>query len=66
MCGLGERLRAWRKERGITQDQMAARLIVHRTTYLRYESDQSEPPLETLCRIADILSCTTDDLLGRG
>jgi len=66
MQGLGKRLQARRKERGLTQDRIAARLIVHRTTYLRYESDQSEPPLETLCRIADILSCSTDDLLGRG
>ena len=66
MQKFGECLRLQRKERGFTQEKMAERLSIHRTTYLRYESGEAQPPLETLCRLADILECTTDILLGRG
>ena len=62
---LAHNLRAWRKKMGYTQQQMARLLTVHRTTYTKYETDATDPPLEVLCRMADLLGCTTDSLLGR-
>ena len=61
---LGERLRARRKEKGVTQAWVAARLPVDRTTYTKYETGQAEPSLENLCRLARMLDCTVGELLG--
>ena len=58
-------LRQQRRRLGYTQQQMADYLEIHRTTYTKYESDAADPPLATLCRIADLLGCTTDLLLVR-
>ena len=65
MLELANYLRIWRKKRGYSQQQMADFLAVHRTTYTKYELDVVEPTLTTLCRMADVLNCTTDELLGR-
>ena len=65
MLYLSNYLRQWRKRLGYTQQEMAAFLSVHRTTYTKYELGVVEPPLEVLCRMADLLGCTTDALLGR-
>ena len=62
---LGDRLLKWRLEKGYTQRQMAEWLSVHRTSYTKYETGVIDPPLVTLCRMADIVGCTTDALLGR-
>ena len=65
MLYLSNYLRQWRKRLGYTQQEMADFLMVHRTTYTKYELGVVDPPLEVLCRMADLLGCTTDALLGR-
>ena len=65
MKSLAVCLYRWRRNKGYTQRQMADFLAVHRTSYTKYETGVVDPPLETLCRIADLLQCTTDELLGR-
>lgn len=65
MQPLANNLRWWRKNRGYTQEQMACFLSIHRTTYTKYETGSVDPNLEVLCGLADILGCTTDELLGR-
>ena len=65
MREVGDRLRQMRKTKGYTQQEMADFLSVHRTTYTRYELGEVDPPLEVLCRMADLMGCTTDALLGR-
>ena len=65
MQSIANFLRKWRKEHGYTQQQMADFLMVHRTTYTKYESGVVDPPLDVLCRMADVMRCDTDDLLGR-
>ncbi len=65
MKQLADCLRRWRKTHRYTQQQMAEFLAVHRTTYTKYETDTVDPPLDILCRMADVLDCTTDCLLGR-
>jgi DNA-binding XRE family transcriptional regulator len=65
MLVLANRLRQWRKKLHYTQQEMAGFLSVHRTSYTKYELGTVDPPLEILCRMADVLGCTTDELLGR-
>ena len=65
MSVLTDDLKKWRKEHGYTQQQMADFLAVHRTSYTKYEIGVVEPSLATLCRMADLMKCTTDELLGR-
>lgn len=48
MQGFGERLKAARKAKGLTQEEIAAKVHIHRTTYTKYECDKTEPPMEML------------------
>ena len=61
----GNRLRELRRQIHMTQQEVADQLQIHRTTYTKYETGVVEPPLATLCRMADLMNCTTDELLGR-
>jgi len=65
MSCLGENMKRRRKTLGLSQKWMAQHLSVHRTTYTKYERNTVEPSLDTLCRIADLLTCSVDVLLGR-
>lgn len=60
-----ENLRYYRKKAGYAQAKdFAAAIGVPYTTYIGYESYGKEPRYKTLCRIADALHVTTDELLG--
>lgn len=60
-----ERLKELRIQRGLYQKDIAAKLGVDRTTYVKYENGSSEPNHEMLQKLADIFETTTDYLLGR-
>ncbi|MFD2172429.1 helix-turn-helix domain-containing protein [Tumebacillus lipolyticus] len=63
---IGDRLKKLRKKRGWTQEDLAARLGIGRTTYAGYEQEgYRTPDVETLYRLADILECLPDYLVGR-
>ena len=64
MKGLGDRLQELRRGAGLTQKQVADALDIHSVTYLHYEKDQREPPLELLVQMAAFFDVTTDWLLG--
>lgn len=64
MKGFGERLLELRRAVGLTQKQVADELGIHSVTYLHYEKDQREPPLDMVVRIAAFYDVTTDYLLG--
>ena len=64
MSEVGKRLRARRIELHMTQDELAARLFVTRQTVSNYERGTSEPDLDTLRRIAEVLRTDVDSLLG--
>ena len=59
------RLREMRERAGLTQVQLADRLMADNVQISRYETGAIVPSLETLTKIADILECSTDYLLGR-
>lgn len=62
---LGERLKMLRKQKRISQEEMAQRLNINRGTYAQYEIDRRSPDYETLQMIADYFNVSTDYLFGR-
>jgi len=53
-----------RKEKGITQSQLAAELSVTDAAVRQWENRGSEPSYEMLCKIAKIFDVTIGQLLG--
>jgi putative transcriptional regulator len=60
----GENLKTLRKEKGFSQEQLAARLNVVRQTISKWEKGISVPDAETLIQLADVLEVEVSDLLG--
>lgn len=60
-----KRLVELRKEKGLTQQEVANAINIVRATYAQYEIGRREPDFETLKKIAQLFDCTTDYLLGR-
>lgn len=61
----GERIRALRKQRNMSQDELAELASLNRVTIAKYESGRVEPGVNALARIADALEVSADVLLGR-
>jgi transcriptional regulator with XRE-family HTH domain len=55
-------LRAWRRFRDLTLQQVAARLGISHTTLLRYEKGAVMPPDDAIRRLAQIYDCTPAEL----
>lgn len=58
-----KRLADIRKERGLTQQQMADKVGVHVSQYKRYEASGSQPTIEVFQRIVLALNVSADALL---
>lgn len=70
MTRFGERIKASRErkkrfESKWTQEYVATKVGVARTTYTAYENGTKEPTIETINKLADLLEVTTDYLMGR-
>ena len=60
----GEKLKALRTERGLTQEQLAARLYVSRTAVSKWETGGGSPNLDSLQALARLFDVSVDDLLS--
>lgn len=60
-----DKLRYYREQRGYSSNELAKLLNIPYATFKGYENAGREPKYEILCRIADLLQVSTDDLLGR-
>ena len=60
-----ENLKKLRKEKGLSQEEMAAKLNVVGRIYESWERNEREPDFSTLCKIADFFNLSTDYILGR-
>lgn len=60
-----ERLRALRKERGLTQAQAAQELSIAYRNYQRLEADGNTPNFSNLVQIAQLFDVSMDYLAGR-
>ena len=63
---IGSRIKAYRKESGMSQREMADKLGLSYSTYSNYENNYREPPSEIISKICDILSVDLPDLVGIG
>lgn len=61
----GTRLVALRKSHHMTQEQVAQKIGLNRTSYTCYEIGSSLPGVMTLCTLADIFDVSLDYLMGR-
>ena len=59
-----EKLRELRKQKGLTQEELAASLYVSRTAISKWESARGYPNIESLKAIAKLFSVTIDELLS--
>ena len=59
-----ENLKALRKAKGLSQEELAARLHVVRQTISKWEKGLSVPDAEMLLRLAEVLDTTVSRLLG--
>ena len=62
---IGKNLILLRKNKNLTQNDIAKILNISRQAYCRYENDQREPSLEILCLLADFYDESVDSILGR-
>lgn len=60
----GENLNILRKQRGLSQEELAARLHVVRQTISKWEKNLSVPDADVLIRLAEILEVSVSELLG--
>ena len=59
-----KRLKVLRKEKQLTQKQVADMLKIRQQSYVRYELGTGEPSLDTLVLLCKILETNSDYLLG--
>lgn len=59
-----EKLQALRKQKGLTQEQLAKELYVSRTAISKWESGRGYPNIDSLKEIAKFFSVTVDQLLS--
>ena len=59
-------IRAHRKQRKWTQEELANRLGVERSAVAKWESGKARPQAARLVALAELFGCSVDELLGRG
>jgi len=59
-----EKLQQLRKEKGLTQEQLAEELFISRTAISKWESGKGYPNIESLKNISKLFSVSIDDLLS--
>ena len=62
---LGNKILELRKQKNVTQDELAAELGVTAAAVSKWENNYTMPDVLMLCALADFFTVTTDELLGR-
>ena len=65
MFDFAERLKALRKNKGVTQKQLSTSINVTERAVVAYESGKSKPAFDVINSLADYFDVSTDYLLGR-
>lgn len=60
---IAENIKFYRKQLGLTQEQLAAKLNGKKSLVSNYETGYSTPDIYTLCRLAEIFDTTLDELV---
>ncbi len=59
-----EKLQTLRKQKGLTQEELAEKIFVSRTAISKWESGRGYPNIDSLKQIAKLFSITIDELLS--
>ena len=60
---IAENIKFYRRQMGMTQTELAARLNGKKSLVSNYETGYSTPDIETLCLLAQIFDITLDELV---
>ncbi|MBE6007913.1 MAG: helix-turn-helix transcriptional regulator [Lachnospiraceae bacterium] len=63
MANVGKTIKVLRIRKGMTQDEMAEKLFISRQTVSNYENGKSNPDLDILVKIADMLETDANTLI---
>lgn len=61
---VGEKIQAYRKRLGMSQDELGQKLLVSRQTVSLWEKDQTVPTIDNLIRLREIFGVSVDGILG--
>lgn len=56
-------LKILRRQKNLTQEQLASKIGIPQPTYRTYENGRYEPSIKTLVKLSQILECSVDDIL---
>lgn len=65
MMNLKSKLKELRKMENVTQEEFAKKVDINLSTYKQYETNRTEPDIETLKKIADYYDISLDNLCDR-
>lgn len=65
MSELSKRIKEERLKAGLTQEEVAQYLGITRPAYTQYETDKTQPSIETAGKLADLYKISVDYLMGR-
>lgn len=60
---IAQNIRFYRKQLGLTQEELANMLSGKKSLISNYENGYSTPDIYTLCKLADIFGITLDELV---
>ena len=63
MSKVAKNLKRFRVVKNMTQDQLAEKLFVSRQTVSGWENDRTQPDIDMLCKISDVLEVPVEDLI---
>lgn len=64
MLSVGEKIRYFRKQRRMTQDQLALQSGIHPVSIRKYETNKMQPQLPQIERIAEVLQVNASAITG--
>jgi transcriptional regulator with XRE-family HTH domain len=60
---IAENIKFYRKQLGLTQEQLAAHFHAKKSLISNYENGYSTPDIITICKLAEIFGVTLDELV---
>ncbi len=60
---IAENIKFYRKQMGLTQEELAQMLCGKKSLISNYENGYSTPDIYTLCKLAEIFDVSLDDLV---
>lgn len=60
---LGKKIKYYRNEKSLTQDNLAERIFVSRKTISNWENDKSYPDISSIILLSEVLEVSVDNLI---